>query len=203
MLHKIQNGDTYKFIPQITSSGKFSWIKDVDCFYLENDVIYDLDNKWANKLKGIIYKNRFGVNSPLHKVNYAKRYFSNFIDREGNIKTVQFGRTLNNIFTEHADKLTNIRSNWQLHIVMEIKSTYSVYDKTHIVEAGWFCPVIDLNDQQEWIKFIKTNSPDLDTYFRQKDIKYHIDKLSKMFGSDIISEIISTERNEKLNKLGI
>lgn len=203
MFHKIQNGDTYKFIPQISPSGKFSWIKDVDCIFLENSVIFDLDNKWANKFKAIIYKNRFDANSPTHKVNYAKRYFANFIDREGNIKTVQFGKTLNNIFTEHAGKLTNIRSNWQLHIVMEIKSTYPVYDKTHVLEAGWFCPVDDINNQQEWVDFIKKNSPDLDTHFRQNDIVSNRDKLSAVFGHDVISEIISSERNEKLNQLGI
>ena len=51
--------------------------------------------------------------------------------------------------------------------------------------------------------FIKNNSPDLDTFFKQKDIKYHREELSKVFGSDVISEIISNERSEKLNQLGI
>jgi hypothetical protein len=204
MLHKIQDGDTYKLIPQISPDGKISWIKEIDCLFLESEVIFDVDKKWANKLRSVIYKDKYNVNSPLHnKINYAKRYFVNFIDKTGNIKTFQFGKKLHEIITENADKLTNIRSNWQLHIVMEIRNTYPVYDKTHIVEKDWFCPVVDLNDQQEWVKFIKTNSPDLDTYFRQKDIKYHRDKLSKIFGNDIISEIISTERNEKLNQLGI
>ena len=53
------------------------------------------------------------------------------------------------------------------------------------------------------MEFIKNNSPDLDTFFKQKDIKYHREELSKVFGSDVISEIISNERSEKLNQLGI
>jgi len=205
MFHKIQNGDTFKLIPQITPSGNIIWVKEFDCLFIENDVIYDINDKWLHKLKGLIYKEKYNVTSPLfnNKVNYAKRYCVNFIDKLGNIKTVQIGKKLNEIIMNNFDKLGNIRSNWHLHIVMEIKNTYPVYDKTHIIEAGWFCPVNDLNDQQEWLDFIKTNSPDLDTYFRQKDIKYNIDKLSKVFGYDVISEIISAERNEKLNTLGI
>jgi hypothetical protein len=53
------------------------------------------------------------------------------------------------------------------------------------------------------MEFIKNNSPDLDTLFKQKDIKYHREELSKVFGSDVISEIISSDRNEKLNQLGV
>jgi hypothetical protein len=149
-----------------------------------------------------------------NKVNYSKRYYCNFIDKTGSIKTFTFGRTLHKIIVENLpDKLANIRSNWQLHISMEIKSpltgnyqqknTYPSYDKSSVIETGWFCPVNDLNDQQEWMEFIKNNSPDLDTFFKQKDIKYHREELSKVFGSDVISEIISNDRSEKLNQLGI
>ena len=139
-----------------------------------------------------------------NKVNYSKRYYCNFIDKTGSIKTFTFGRTLHKIIVENLpDKLTNIRSNWQLHISLEIKSTYPSYEKSSVIEAGWFCPVNDLNDQQEWMVFIKNNSPDLDTFFKQKDIKYYREELSKVFGNDVISEIISNERSEKLNQLGI
>ena len=86
---------------------------------------------------------------------------------------------------------------------MQIAMTYPVYDKSSVIEADWFCPVNDLDNQQEWMEFIKNNSPDLDTFFKQKDIKNHREELSKVFGSDVISEIISNERSEKLNQLGI
>ena len=139
-----------------------------------------------------------------NKVNYSKRYYCNFIDKTGSIKTFTFGRTLHKIIVENLpDKLSNIRSNWHLHISMEIKSTYPSYDKSSVIETDWFCPVNDLDNQQEWMEFIKNNSPDLDTFFSQKDIKYHRNELSKVFGNDVISEIISNERSEKLNQLGI
>ena len=86
---------------------------------------------------------------------------------------------------------------------MQIAMTYPVYDKSSVIEADWFCPVSDLDNQQEWMEFIKNNSPDLDTFFKQKDIKYHLKELSEVFGGDVISEIISSDRNEKLNQLGV
>jgi hypothetical protein len=203
MFHKIQNGDTFKLIPQISTDGGIMWIKEMDCLFIENTVLYDIDSKWMNKLKSIIYKDKYNESSPMNKVNYAKRYYCNFIDKTGSIKTFLFGRTLHKIIVENLDKLTSIRSNYQLNISMQIAMTYPVYDKSSVIEADWFCPVSDLDNQQEWMEFIKNNSPDLDTFFRQKDIKYHREELSKVFGSDVISEIISSDRNEKLNQLGV
>jgi len=205
MFHKIQNGDTFKLIPQISTDGGIIWIKEMDCLFIENSIIYDIDSKWMNKLKSIIYKEKYNESSPMfNKVNYSKRYYCNFIDKTGSIKTFTFGKGLHKIIVEHLpDKLINIRSNWHLHISMEIRNSYPIYDRTSVIEKDWYCPVNDLNNQQEWMEFIKYNSPDLDTYFRQKDIKYHRDELSKVFGNDVISEIISNERSEKLNQLGI
>jgi hypothetical protein len=207
MFHKIQDGDTFKLIPQISKDHNMVWIREMDCLFIENNVLnvlYDVDSKWMDKLKKIIYKDKYSSSSPMYnKVNYSKRYYCNFIDKNGCIKTFTFGGSLHKIITENVDKLSNIRSNWHLHISLEIKSSFPSYDKSGVIESDWFCPVNDLDNQQEWTEFIKNNSPDLDTFFKQKDIKYHVKELSKVFGNDIVSEIISSERNEKLNQLGI
>ena len=205
MFHKIQDGDTFKLIPQISKENGILWIREMDCLFIENNIIYDVDSKWMGKLKSIIYKDKYNQSSPMYnKVNYSKRYYCNFIDKTGSIKTFTFGRTLHKIIVENLPyKLANIRSNWQLHISMEIAMTYPVYDKSSVIEDDWFCPVNDLDNQQEWMEFIKNNSPDLDTFFKQKDIKNHREELSKVFGIDVISEIISNDRSEKLNQLGI
>ena len=206
MFHKIQDGDILKLIPQISKDNNILWIREMDCLFIEefNRNLYDVDSKWMGKLKSIIYKDKYNQSSPMYnKVNYSKRYYCNFIDKTGSIKTFTFGRTLNKIITENLDKLTSIRSNYQLNISMQIKMTYPIYDKSSVIEDDWFCPVNDLDNQQEWMEFIKNNSPDLDTFFKQKDIKYHREELSKVFGIDVISEIISNDRSEKLNQLGI
>jgi len=196
MIYQIQDGDILKLIPQISKDGNIIWIREMDCLFIENTLLYDVDSKWMVKPKNIIYRRGCA---------YSKRYYCNFIDKTGSIKTFTFGRGLHKIIIQHLrDKLANIRSNWQLHISLEITpGLFQSYDKSSVIEADWFCPVNDLDNQQEWMEFIKNNSPDLDTFFKQKDIKYHVQLLSKVFGPDVISEIISNKRNEKLNQLGV
>jgi len=204
MFHKIQDRDTFKLIPQIVKDNNIIWIRDMDCLLIENNILYDVDSKWVGKLKNIIFKDKYNKSSPSYnKVSYSKRYYCNFIDKTGSVKTFTFGRSLLKIIIENVDKLYNIRSNWHLNISMEIISYFPSYDKSSVIESDWLCPVNDINDQEEWKEFIKTNSPDLDAFFRKKDIKYHLNEVSKIFGNDIVSEIISSERNEKLNQLGI
>ncbi len=205
MFHKIQDGDTLKLIPQISTDGKINWIREMDSLFIGNTILYDVDSKWMDKLKNIIHKDKYLSTSPVFNgVNYSKRYYCNFIDKNGSIKTFTFGRKLHEIIIKNLpDKLSNIRSNWQLYISIETIGNFPSYDKSSVLESGWFCPVVDINDKQEWMDFIKNNSPDLDAFFRQKDIKYHIQELSKVFGDDVISEIISSKRDEKLNQLDI
>ena len=160
MFHKIQDGDTFKLIPQISKENGILWIREMDCLFIENNIIYDVDSKWMNKLKSIIYKDKYNQSSPMYnKVNYSKRYYCNFIDKTGSIKTFTFGRTLHKIIVENLDKLTSIRSNYQLNISMQIAMTYPVYDKSSVIEADWFCPVNDLDNQQ--IATIKAKPPSL------------------------------------------
>ncbi len=204
MFHKIQNGDKFKLLPNITTDNKISWIKEIDCIFIDDKIIYDLESKWIEKLKPIIYKEKYDRTSTIfNKVNYSKRYYINFLNKQGGISTFNSGKGLYKIITENSDKLTNIRSNWHLNISMEIRNTYPVYDKTNVVESNWNCPISDINDQNEWIQFIKTNSPNLDNYFKERDIIFYRDDISKIFGKDLISEIISNKRSDKLNELGI
>lgn len=205
MFHKIQNGDTYKLLPQPSTNGSFSWIREMSCLYTRDNLIYDIDGKWFEKLRGIVYKSRFDTSSNIfnNKVNFSKRYYTNFLDKSGSIKTFQFGKKLHEIITLNADKLMDIKSNWHLNIKMEIRNTYPIYDKTDIIESHWNHPVSDINDKEEWADFLKKNSPNLDSFFRDKDIKYRRNELISIFGNDIISEIISEDRVKKLNEIGL
>ena len=74
MFHKIQNGDTYKLLPQPSTNGSFSWIREMSCLYTRDNLIYDIDGKWFEKLRGIVYKSRFDTSSNIfnNKVNFSK-----------------------------------------------------------------------------------------------------------------------------------
>ena len=106
------------------------------------------------------------------------------------------------IITEN-NQLMDLKSNWQLNIKMEVKNSYPIFDKTHLIETDWICPVNNLDSGEEWLNFITKNQPDLETYFKNNDIYSKRSELMKYFGSDVIGEIIGEDRNKKLDKLGI
>jgi len=66
----------------------------------------------------------------------------------------------------------------------------------------FFGQVDDLNSQEEWISFLKNNQPDFETYLKERDMNNKRNEMKQIFG-DLMSEVISEDRNNKLNKLGI
>ena len=206
MINRLNDGDVLKLVPRIDSNGNVKWITEVSCINANIDTgasipypttIYDLENKWARKLT--LEGNMTGVKS-----TYAKRYYANTLTKNGEIKVISFGARIMKIITENP-QLLELRSNWHLNIKVELVHQTNIpsFDKSHPVEAGWFCPVDDLNSKEEWLIFLKKNQPDLESYLKERDIYSRKNDLIQIFGSDLISEIISKERNEKLDKLGI
>lgn len=206
MINRLNDGDVLKLVPRIDANNIPRWITEVSCINANIDTgasipypttIYDLENKWARKLT--LEGNMTGVKS-----TYVKRYYANTLTKNGEIKVVSFGTQIMKIITENP-QLLELRSNWHLNIKVELVHQVNIpsFDKSHPVEAGWFCPVDDLNSKEEWLIFLKKNQPDLQSYLKERDIYSRKNELIQIFGSDLISEIISKERNEKLDKLGI
>ena len=195
MIHKIENGDVLKFVPRIDADGKPRWIAEVDMvFDATLGYIYDIEGKWLRRLT-LEHRNRGG------KSHYAKKYFANTLTKDGKIVVVSFGKSLMKIITENS-KLMDLRSNWHLNIKMELKNSYPIFDKSHAVESAWFCPVDDLNSQEEWMSFLKNNQPDFETLMKERDISNKRSEMNQIFG-DLMAEIISEDRNKKLDKLGL
>lgn len=201
MIHKIEDGDLLKFVPRIDADGKPKWITEIDCVSASvvkgssvyPILVYDLEGKWARRLT-LEHSKRGG------KSHYSKKYFANTLNKNGEIKVISFGRTLMEIISKNPD-LMDIRSNWHLNIKMEVRNSYPVFDKSHPIESDWVCPV-DLNSQEDWLSFLKTNQPDFETYSKERDISNKRIEMNQIFG-DLMAEIISEDRNKKLDKLGL
>ena len=193
-IHKFRDGDIIKLIPRIVD-GEIQWATKVDSLRYQTDSgwqnVYDTECKWTSRIitKGDLKGQR------------TTKYYFNTLTQKGEIKLIAVGRTLMKIITDNK-QLMDLRSNWQLNIKMEIKSSYPIFDKSHAIECDWNCPV-DINSGDEWKEFITKNQPDLETHFKQNDIYSKRSELMKYFGSDIIGQIISEERGKKLNELGI
>lgn len=203
MIHKIEDGDLLKFVPRIDSDGNPKWVTEIDCISATITkgssvypiVIYDLEGKWARRLT-LEHSKRNG------KSHYTKKYFANVLTKDGKIVVVSFGRSLMKIITENTQLILDLRSNWHLNIKMEVKNSYPIFDKSHPVESNWSCPIDDLNSQEDWMSFLKNNQPDFETYLKERDMNNKRSEMNQIFG-DLMSEVISDDRNKKLDKLGL
>ena len=197
-IHKLEDGDIIKLIPRIVD-GKVQWITTTDILSYKTDTgwnsVFDTESKWTSRIA-------IKFNSGNPKATRVTRYYLNTLTTKGEIKVIGVGRSLMKIITEN-NQLMDLKSNWQLNIKMEVKNSYPIFDKTHLIETDWICPVNDLDSGEEWLNFITKNQPDLETYFKNNDIYSKRSELMKYFGSDVIGEIIGEDRNKKLDKLGI
>ena len=71
------------------------------------------------------------------------------------------------------------------------------------MDRNWEKPVKNINNQIEWRDWIKKNKPDfVEDYIEQRNIINNLIFLRNNLGNNsFLSEIISIEREKKLNKI--
>lgn len=199
MIHRLQDGDVIKLIPRIVK-GRIEWATKVDIinYSTERGVVsaYDPECKWASR---IAYSTKGGSNES--KILKSTKYYFNFLTIKGEIKSIAVGRTLMVIITENKH-LMDLRSNWHLNIKVKNIQGYPAFDDSHPVELDWICP-FDKNSGELWKEFIINNQPNLEEMFNTNSIYNNRLELTKYLGSDIIGDLISEDRNRKIDKLGI
>ena len=72
------------------------------------------------------------------------------------------------------------------------------FDKSYVCEKSWTPPVNDINSQDEWVSYIKSNGPDFDNYLEKNSIFAHKQLLIDYLGKDMLSELIADDRQKKL-----
>jgi hypothetical protein len=115
-------------------------------------------------------------------------------------------RTIQDIISSNPEVL-DIRSNHQLFVVKDEVSAggqfFPDWKKSYVSEKSWTPPISDINSKDEWYSYIKTNQPDFDNHIESNNIFVHKQKLVKYLGSDMLGDLISDDRQKKLDKLGI
>jgi hypothetical protein len=77
------------------------------------------------------------------------------------------------------------------------------FDKSYVSEKSWTPPVSDINSEVEWLSYIKSNQPDFDNHLEKSSIFNHKQLLINHLGKDMLAEIISDDRQKKLEGLGV
>jgi hypothetical protein len=200
-IHKLEDGDIIKILPMIDKNNNISWIKMYDCVGL-NTKTFISDKSDKSYLKRISHKLRES-NSSI-KLPISTRYAMN-IYINGEIRILNVGKTLFEMITNNT-KLWDIKGNHQIIVVKKEISAgggqvFPSFNKSYVSEKSWIPPVNDINSQDEWYSYIKSNQPDFDNHLEKSNIFNHKQLLINHLGKDMLSELISDDREKKLDKI--
>ena len=190
-IHKLEHGDIIKILPMVGTNNEIIMFKKLDAAHVSNSIIFDT----KGYLKRISYElSRTGrVKLPI-----STRYYMNIlIDNE--IRMLHVGRTLFNLISNNPEVL-DIKSDYQLNIVKEEVMGFPVYDKSTVIKKQW-TSAVNINSEEEWLNWIKSNQPDLTNHVNNNSIFVHKQLLIDYLGKDMLGELISEDRQKKLNQL--
>jgi hypothetical protein len=198
-IHKLEDGDIIKILPMIDKNNKISWIRPYDATFVDMKTIYDDSDK--SYLRRISHKLRESNSNT--KLQVTTRYGMN-IYIGGEIRFLNVTKTLFEMITNNP-KLLDIRGNHQLFVVKdEVRAGGQVFPdwkKSYVSEKSWTPPVVDINSKEEWYSYIKSNQPDFDTQIEKNSIFNHKQLLIEYLGKDMLGELISDDREKKLDKI--
>jgi hypothetical protein len=199
-IHNLEDGDIIKILPMIDKNNIIYWVKKYDCVGLNtNTFISDTSEK--GYLKRISHKLRES-NSSI-KLPITTRYGMNiYID--GEVRILNVGKTLFEMIVDNP-KLLDIRGDHQIFVVKKEVSAggqvFPDWKSSYVSEKSWTPPVNDINSKDEWYSYIKSNQPDFDNHLEKSNIFNHKQLLTDYLGKDMLGEIISDDRQKKLDEI--
>ena len=200
-IHKLEDGDIIKILPFIDKDDKITWCKEHSCAVIDKQSIYDnSDKQYLRRISHTLYRNDGDKKLPV-QIRYAYNIYI-----RGEIKIMNVSRTIQDIITT-SPQVLDIRSNHQLFVVKDEVSAagqfFPDWKKSYVSQKSWTPPVSDINSKEEWHSYIKTNQPDFDNHIESNNIFVHKEKLVKYLGKDMLGDLISDDRQKRLDKLGI
>jgi len=200
-IHKLEDGDIIKILPMIDKNDKITWIKQYDCVGLNTKTFISDTKGYLKRISHNLRKSNSSINLPI-STKYAMNIYI-----DGEIRILNVGRTLFQIITDNPN-LLDIRGNHQLFVVKKEVSAgggqvFPSFDDSYVSEKSWTPPVVDINSKEEWYSYIKSNQPDFDTHIEKNNIFSQKQLLVNLLETDMLAELISDDRQKKLDKLGV
>jgi hypothetical protein len=197
--YKPEDGDIVKILPILKKDGTFCPFIKTGFVYLAPDgkIIYDQ----ANYLKRVWY-NEYAKKSN-KTPNIGERFWF-FVSINGEFKFMQTGKKLTNIIKEGLYQDQTLGSlfvnNKHLRIVKTQIQSYPCFDESNIVEKKWDSPNISTQTAVEWT--MKNQPIFIEDYLESNGIFANL-KLLNEYYDNTFSDLITEDRNKKLETIGI
>lgn len=202
-----KDGELAKLLPIIDPDGKIRWLVPYEIMSVNGKLIVDISEE--NFLKKIRQKSFYsgamrGRNTMEQLQSYTRHFMNVLVD--GKLSTTSVTKSLLNVIQKNSDLLCNVKSPHHLMIKVVNKKIGSqdlpTFENSSVVKIDdWMCPVNNPDSGEQWVDFIKSNQQDIFTYCKENSVFQHRNLLIDKFGNDIIGEIITEERQKKLEKL--
>lgn len=200
MIYKLKDGDVVKILPIVKKDG-FSFIEELKGFYIGNKIIYDTpDGILRNALANKLYKE--GSYTSITRLQANKLALC--IYHEGEVKFTLVGRKIKEVLMNGYK--FDPRNNYQLKVNIEMVQAsignLPSFDKCEVIQKEWDKPDIDIDNQEAWFKWLRTNQPFyIEDYVENNNVYKNINILKKEGLSDYIQEIIAENREKKINQV--
>jgi hypothetical protein len=197
-IHKLEDGDIIKILPMIDKNNNISWIKKYDCVGLNTKTFISDTKGYLKRIS--LRESHIDINLPI-STKYAMNIY---IDDE--IRILNVGKTLFQMIIDNP-KLWDIKGNHQIFVVKKEVSAggqvFPDWKSSYVSEKSWIPPVNDMDSKEEWFSYIKSNGPDFDNHLEKSNIFNHKQLIINHLGKDMLSELISDDRQKKLEGLGV
>jgi len=197
--YKPEDGDIVKILPILKKDGTFCPFIKTGFVYLVPDgkLIYDQ----ANYLKRVWY-NEYAKKS--NKIPNIGERFWFFVSINGEFKFMQTGKKLTDIIKEDLYQDQTLGSLFtndkHLRIVKTQIQSYPCFDESNIVEKKWDSPNILTQTAVEWT--MKNQPIFIEDYLESNGIFANLKILNEYY-DNAFSDLISEDRNKKLETIGI
>lgn len=75
------------------------------------------------------------------------------------------------------------------------------FNKSFIDNHDWKLPIDNPKSKEEWSDWIINNQPDFESFLEKNNIFNNIEELKILFGGDLLSEVISDNRDKKIESV--
>lgn len=104
------------------------------------------------------------------------------------------------------DKIDQILGKYQLKVNIEMKDSHvgqlQSFDNCEIIQQDWDKPNIDIDNQEAWFGWLRTKQPFyIEDYIEKHNVFNNIDILKNEGLGDYIYEIITENRENKINQV--
>jgi hypothetical protein len=197
-MYRLNNGDIIKLLPILKKDGTLVPIIEKNSFLIDNKVIYD-DDINRNLTNAIHQKKITDTKFKGYKLN--KYFISAYINNK--IEFIHIGKQIKQKLSEYKfDPRNNSHLSVSIEEVIIGANLLPNYDKSCIVIKEWDKPKIDVDSGIEWYNWLKNNQPFyMEDYFEKYSISNNIGIIKDSGLTEIIAEIITDNRENKLNKI--